>query len=183
MPAGLGHIALNREALAEAERVLAERLPNPAPSADVADAIRAYLATVRLTGFGGQCGEATLRLASMKVGDVILADQAAFKQFAGAKKTARRLMAEPQASWSLTAIGGRCTVRRLPDGSTPPKPGRPPHPNALVLAAMPVGHRRITTWRKVETTWKQVARKRLNLPGATWRGRKHPDGYLVERLR
>jgi hypothetical protein len=105
VPAGLGHIALNREALAEAERVLAERLPNPAPSEDVADAIRAYLATVRLTGFGGQCGEATLRLASMKVGDVILADQSAFKQFAGAKKTARRLMAEPQASWSLTAVG------------------------------------------------------------------------------
>jgi len=181
-----GQPALEASALAEATSVLLAELPalSPREAERVArSVVRAYLLTLRLSGWGSRAGAFAKRLAGMEVGQRVEAEGWDIKRYGGAKRTARRLMGNATAAWALETRQGRLWIERLGDGSAPPRNGRPARPQARELASMRVGDVRTFPKRRLEACVKASARRIADAPRAQWVSRWVGERLEVRRIR
>lgn len=147
-------------------------------------AIIAYIIESREHARSGVRAE-TLRLASMNVGDAFeVADDTPRQSWKAWVKAARDRMFNRRAAWAFQrcAATGALRVERLPDGA-PWKAGREPGTKVLALARMAPGESIIGDWRKLETTARATARRRIGDPLAVWTCRRINKGLKVTRVR
>lgn len=180
---------IKKEALASAATLLlyeiakrgGELKPNQAAEV-LTSVIRRYLHQARYGVHVCQIVPETKALVDMAIGDRLrFKDLGARKNWRGRMNTARRLMANPAASWQIdTSDPGWVAITRLPDGSAPRK-WRPPSLKAQLLAGMQVHQQMTVNWPRLDSNWVQSARRVLQDPEARWSSRTTNHGLRITR--